>query len=163
PASLRGRPAFLRIPGIPSVGPGQGLTTSYRVVYLHDMPSSTAPERRMIQTCACHRIRMASRAVTRAYDEALRPIGLRATRASVLAAIAAEGAMSITALARVIGMDRSTLTRNLAPLEKEGLLSLGSEGWRRSRTLAITAKGRSRLEKAMPLWEEAQRRLRREI
>lgn len=155
--------AFLRIPGIPSAGRGHGLAVLRSVVYLHDMPTHASPARRMIETCACHRIRMAARSVTRAYDEALRPIGLRATQASVLAAIAAEGAMSITALARVIGMDRSTLTRNLAPLEKEGLLSLGSEGWRRSRTLAITAKGRSRLEKAMPLWEEAQRRLRREI
>jgi DNA-binding MarR family transcriptional regulator len=127
------------------------------------MANPPAPERRMIETCACHRIRMAARAVTRAYDEALRPIGLRATQASVLAAVAAEGAMSITALARFIGMDRSTLTRNLAPLEKEGLLSLGSEGWRRSRMLAITAKGKSRLEKALPLWEDAQRRLKREI
>src|SRR5262249_4837228 len=139
--------------------PGAGLTALARVVYLHDMAGHPTPERRMIQTCACHRIRMAARAVTRAYDEALRPIGLRATQASVLGATAAEGATSTTALAGFIGMDRSTLTRNLAPLEKEGLLSLGSEGWRRSRTLAITAKGRSRLEKALPLWEEAQRRL----
>jgi DNA-binding MarR family transcriptional regulator len=117
----------------------------------------------MIETCTCHRIRMAARAVTRTYDEALRPAGLRATQAAVLAAIAAEGAMSITALAKFVGMDRSTLTRNLAPLEKEGLLALGSEGWRRSRTLELTAKGRSRLQQAMPLWESAQKRLKQQL
>jgi len=60
-------------------------------------------------------------------------------------------------------MDRSTLKRNLAPLEAEGLLSLGDEGWRRSRTLAISAKGRARLEQAFPLWREAQKRLRRQL
>ena len=116
--------------------------------------------RTMIDTCACHKIRMASRAVTRAYDDALRPVALRATQVSLLAAVALDGAMSITALAEAIGMDRSTLTRNLAPLEADGLLRVGGEGWRRSRTLEITAKGRARLEKAMPLWEAAQRRLR---
>jgi DNA-binding MarR family transcriptional regulator len=119
--------------------------------------------RRMVETCACHRIRMAARAVTRAYDDALRPVGLRATQVSLLAATALEGAVSITSLAAAVGMDRSTLTRNLAPLEKEGLLSVGSEGWRRSRTLALTAKGRTRLQQAIPLWEGAQRRLRQEL
>src|SRR5262245_43957384 len=119
--------------------------------------------RKMLETCACHKVRIASRAITRIYDDARRPVGLRATQVGLLAAIASEGAMSITALAAVIGMDRSTLTRNLAPLEKEGLLSLGTEGWRRSRTLEITPKGRSRLQEAVPLWDGAQRRLRKEL
>ena len=120
-------------------------------------------ERKMIETCACHKIRMAARAVTRAYDDALRPVGLRATQVALLAAVAVEGAMSIASLARLIGMDRSTLTRNLSPLEKEGLVAVGSEGWRRSRTLGLTAKGRSRLQKAVPLWEGAQKRLKQEL
>jgi DNA-binding MarR family transcriptional regulator len=119
--------------------------------------------RKLIATCACHRIRMAARAVTRAYDEALRPAGLRATQLSVLAAIAAEGALSISALAASVGMDRSTLTRNLAPLRSQGLVGVGEEGWRRSRTLRVTAKGRARLERAVPLWERAQKRLQREL
>jgi hypothetical protein len=54
------------------------------------------PERKMIEQCACHRIRMAARTVTRAYDDALRPVGLRATQLSVLAAVAIDGAISIT-------------------------------------------------------------------
>ena len=121
------------------------------------------PERRMLETCACHRIRMAARAVTRRYDEALRPCGLRATQVSLLAAVALEGAISIAALARTVGMDRSTLTRNLAPLEAEGLLAIGGEGFRRSRTLAITAKGRAKLARALPLWQKAQRALKGEM
>jgi DNA-binding MarR family transcriptional regulator len=53
-------------------------------------------------------------------------------------------------------MDRSTLTRNLGPLEKEGLISVGAEGWRRSRALEITRKGQLRLREALPLWKKAQ-------
>ncbi len=120
-------------------------------------------ERDILDNCACHRVRTAARAVTRAYDEALRPVGLRATQLSVLVAVAADDALSITALARLMGMDRSTLTRNLRPLEAEGLIALGLEGWRRSRTLEITRKGRTRLREAVPLWEKAQQALRTKL
>jgi DNA-binding MarR family transcriptional regulator len=92
---------------------------------------------------------MAARAVTRAYDEALRPVGLRATQLSVLVAAAAEESLSITALAGQMGMDRSTLTRNLRPLEAEGLIRLGNEGWRRSRSLRITEKGREAAQRKL--------------
>lgn len=120
-------------------------------------------ERDILDNCACHRVRTAARAVTCAYDEALRPVGLRATQLSVLVAVAADDALSITALARLMGMDRSTLTRNLRPLEAEGLIALGLEGWRRSRTLEITRKGRTRLREAVPLWEKAQQALRTKL
>jgi len=116
-------------------------------------------ERDILASCACHRVRTAARAVTRAYDEALRPVGLRATQLIVLVATAADDALSITALAKLMGMDRSTLTRNLRPLEAEGLIAMGAEGWRRSRTLEITKKGRARLREAVPLWEKAQQKL----
>ena len=126
---------------------------------MHEMNDA----RRMIETCACHRLRVAARGVTRDYDEGLRPVGLRATQVALLAAIAAEGASSMASLARALGMDRSTLTRNVTPLERDGLLELGGEGWRRSRALALTPKGRARLEAALPLWERAQRRLRQKL
>jgi DNA-binding MarR family transcriptional regulator len=120
-------------------------------------------EREILANCACHRVRTAARAVTRAYDEALRPVGLRATQLAVLVATAADEALSITALASLMGMDRSTLTRNLRPLEAEGLIAIGNEGWRRSRTLQITKTGRSRLREAVPLWERAQQTLRKKL
>jgi DNA-binding MarR family transcriptional regulator len=120
-------------------------------------------ERQVIEHCACNRMRMAARAVTRLYDEELRESGLRATQVSVLVAIAVDEVMSIAALAKFMGMDRSTLTRNLRPLERDGLVKLGSEGWRRSRTVEITKKGRSRLKDALPLWEKAQEALRRKL
>jgi DNA-binding MarR family transcriptional regulator len=93
---------------------------------------------------------MAARAVTRLYDDTLRSVGLRATQLAVLAAVAGDQVVSIAGLAKFMGMDRSTLTRNLAPLEREGLIQVGVEGWRRSRTVEITKKGRSRLGEALP-------------
>ena len=114
-------------------------------------------------SCLCHRTRMAARAVTRFYDEMLRSTGLRATQLAVLVAVGRDEVFSITALAKFIGMDRSTLTRNLAPLEREGLIRVGSEGWRRSRTVEMTKKGRSRLREALPFWEHAQETLRQKL
>jgi DNA-binding MarR family transcriptional regulator len=133
-------------------------------MYMHDMASyQDVIESYTVESCTCQKVRMAARAVTRAYDDALRPVGLRATQLAVLVAIAVEGAMSITALAKFMIMDRSTLTRNLRPLEEEGLVAVGLEGWRRSRTLEVTEKGRSRLGEALPLWKQAQAALRRKL
>jgi len=120
-------------------------------------------EREVVENCVCHRTRMAARAVTRLYDDALRPVGLRATQLAVLVAVGGDDVVSITALAKFMGMDRSTLTRNLTPLERESLIQVGIEGWRRSRTVEITKKGRSRLREALPLWEKAQEALRRKL
>ena len=94
---------------------------------------------------------MAACVVTRLYDDTLR------------SAVAGDEVVSIAGLAKFMGMDRSTLTRNLAPLEREGLTWVGVEGWRRSRTVEITRKGRSRLGEALPLWEKAQETLQRRL
>jgi DNA-binding MarR family transcriptional regulator len=106
---------------------------------------------------------MAARVVTRLYDEILRPIGLRATQLAVLVAVSREDVVSITALAKFMSMDRSTLTRNLAPLEREALIRVGNESWRRSRSVEITQKGRSRLREALPFWEKAQETMRQKL
>jgi DNA-binding MarR family transcriptional regulator len=120
-------------------------------------------EQDVIASCTCNKVRMAARAVTRAYDGALRAVGLRATQFAVLVAVDREGAMSITALAATLGMDRTTLTRNLRPLVKLGLVAVGAEGRHRSRPLEVTRKGRARLREGLPLWEEAQAALKRKL
>ena len=119
--------------------------------------------RKLLEECTCHRVRMAARAVTRSYDEALRPAGLRATQVSVLVGVAAEHAASIASLSRLLGMDRSTLTRNLRPLLKDRLISMGPEGRHRSRTLEVTSKGNERLRELVPLWEGIQEELKRKL
>lgn len=118
---------------------------------------------RIIEDCACHRVRMAARTVTRLYDEVLRPTGLRATQLIVLVAASAKESLSISALADFLGMDRTTLTRNLRPLEQDGLITIGAEGWKRSRTIGISEAGRERLRDAFPYWEKAQTALRRQL
>ena len=116
-----------------------------------------------INECACLKIRTAARALTRFYDDAFRPVGLRATQLSVLVAVASSEAVSIASLSRLLGMDRSTLTRNLKPLEEKGLVALGPEGHHRSRTLSITSRGEQLVRKALPLWEKTQQNLREEL
>src|SRR5262249_29301109 len=90
-------------------------------VYIHVMVDGMNPlAQRLLETCLCHRARMATRAITRAYDDALRPTGLRATQLAVLAAVGARGALSIKSLADSLVMERTTLSRNLRPLEQQG-------------------------------------------
>jgi len=111
----------------------------------------------------CHKTRMAARAITRTYDDTLRSTGLRATQLSVLAAVGARGALSIQALADSLEMDRTTLTRNLRPLEDKVYVLLAPERRHRSRVLTLTDAGHAALMKAEPLWEQAQRRIKRRL
>ena len=119
------------------------------------------PERilREMPGCACFSIRKASRAVTQLYDEALKPAGLRATQLNLLAVAAVRGPATISQLGEVLVMDRTTLTRNLRPLEREGLIEIGPGEDRRTREVRPTAKGREALSRAFPLWKKAQERL----
>lgn len=118
---------------------------------------------RLLDSCMCHKTRMAARAVTRGYDDVLRPMGLRATQISVLAAVGARGALSIKSLANSMAMDRTTLTRNLRPLEERGYVVLAPEGRHRSRMLKLTTAGQAALVAALPLWEQAQGAIRRRL
>jgi DNA-binding MarR family transcriptional regulator len=107
-------------------------------------------------SCTCLQIRKVSRAVTQFYDWRLKPAGLRTTQFSILAALHGAGRITRTELARRLAMDHSTLTRNLAPLGRAGLVETVPGRDRRTRTVRLTAKGRKKLARATPLWEEAQ-------
>ena len=80
---------------------------------MHDMAHRNIPDlaQTLLDNCLCHNVRMASRVVSRTYDEALRSTGLRATQIAVLAAVGARGALSIKSLADSLEMERTTLTR----------------------------------------------------
>jgi DNA-binding MarR family transcriptional regulator len=109
--------------------------------------------------CACFAIRRAARAITQHYDRALRPTGLRATQFTLLTVLALAEPMPLGRLALRLGVERTTLTRNLKPLLKGGLIAVAGEGDRRVRTIAITPKGRRRAVAAVPRWRTAQRRV----
>lgn len=109
--------------------------------------------------CTCFALRRAARHVTQAYDKSLAPSGLRTTQFSLLNRLARAGPRSIQLLARDMGLDRTTLGRNLRPLEREGLVTIAIDPQdRRGRALQITAEGKIRLHEAQHLWAAAQTR-----
>lgn len=112
------------------------------------------------QTCMATRTRIAARALSRAYDQALRPVDLKVTQFAVLvAASLSDGRQTITEIADALGLERSGLSRNLDPLERRGLVTLGPETRHRARHVGITPAGRALLDQARPLWETAQAKL----
>jgi DNA-binding MarR family transcriptional regulator len=106
--------------------------------------------------CTCGRLRMAARRVSRIYDRHLAPAGVGIAQFGVLATVANNDGASVTALASVLEMERTTLTRNLQPLEREGLLRIDPGADHRTRAVRITDAGRDVVRKAKPLWLEAQ-------
>lgn len=106
--------------------------------------------------CACFNLRMAARAMTQVYDRAIQPTGLRATQFPILAVLAMAGASTITSLSSLLVMDRTTLARNLKPLEKRGFISIARGEDKRTKTVTLTDKGADTLGNALPHWEKAQ-------
>jgi DNA-binding MarR family transcriptional regulator len=117
----------------------------------------------VMQTCAAMRSRTVARKITRLYDEALRPVGITLGQFTTLIGISIARPKSISGFAEKLGMERSTLTRNLKVLETMGLIEIGPEQYRRSREMRVTAKGERVLEEAYPHWERAQDALRGRI
>lgn len=111
--------------------------------------------------CLCGNVRMAARAVTTLYDEHLQPAGLRASQLAVLWAVVALPKSTVGTIAKTIAMDPTTLTRNLRLLERDSLVTMVAGSDRREREVVASARGRRAFEKAMPLWEAAQRELAR--
>jgi DNA-binding MarR family transcriptional regulator len=109
--------------------------------------------------CALANVRRASRALTGMYDEALAPVGLRSTQFTLLAQIAATDGIPMTELADQLGMDRTTLTRNLAPLVRERWLRIEPADDRRVRLVSVTPTGFRLLAQAAPLRAAAQQRV----
>ena len=109
--------------------------------------------------CANFNLRRASRALGQAYDAALRPLGLKGTQFSLLTALALLAPVSLSELARELGMDRTSLTRNLRPLLREGYVEEARGTDRRQRLLGLTEAGRRIYREALPLWETIQTRV----
>ncbi len=110
------------------------------------------------EDCNCLAVRQAARHVTQFYDRLLSPSGLRTTQFSILATLRRSGPMTINALAAEMVMDRTTLSRNIGPLERDGLITVVQGGRdRRSKELRLTEAGELRFRVAMKGWVKAQR------
>jgi len=116
----------------------------------------------MTAECLCFRARRVSRALTRMYDEALRPLGIHATQLTLLNAVAmcGEKGASMVRLAGILAMDGTTLTRNLRPLQSAELVRVVRPPTdRRVRLAVLTPAGRLKIEEALPLWTRAHERV----
>ncbi len=126
-------------------------------------PGATKADAPAVAACACYRARSMARAITGLYDEMLDASGLRATQLAILSAIRSRGAASMQVLATELGVDPSTMTRTLAPMERDGFVASEAGEDRRVRELVLTAKGHRKLAEAGKLWSGAQQRLREKI
>lgn len=125
----------------------------------HTNPANTIELDRVVSTCACFNLRKASRVVTQHFDEILKPSGVLITQFTILVAVAMSQVVTINELAEILVMDRTTLTRNLKPLERKGWLKIESGQDRRTRMVSLTSDGEMALAKALPLWKQAQNRV----
>ena len=119
----------------------------------------TSDHKSGIEICNCHALRAATRHVTQAYDAFLAPTGLRISQASILARLKRSGPLTINTLAEDMVMDRTTVGRNILPLERDGLIRIqpsATDG--RAKELHLTKAGESRVQAALKGWTAAQAR-----
>lgn len=120
------------------------------------MTDTQAPDPMQAINCTCANLRMATRAVTRLYSSVLGPSGLKGSQFTLISWLAKKGPMSMNELAGFLVTDRTTLTRNLKPLQRKGLVEITPGEDRRMRMVSITEAGLATYRRAKPLWAEAQ-------
>lgn len=106
--------------------------------------------------CGLFNLRRAARVVTQLYDDVMRPTGLKGTQFALLSVVRELGPIPVSELGEAMGMDRTTVTRNVRLLEREELVHVEPGQDRRTRLVRLTPFGRSAHRKAIPYWEEAQ-------
>ena len=106
--------------------------------------------------CLCLASRRAALTITRTFERKLRPHGIRITQFTILTNLILRGAMTVGALAAALGVERTTLTRNLALIEGEGWVRIKPGKDARSRIVAATPSGVRKVESAHPAWRDAQ-------
>lgn len=127
-------------------------------IYTHVMTSREADTTDYMAAagCFCLASRQAARKITRLYDSHMQPSGVRATQFTILSQLMLRGEMPVGRLAGFLGMERTTLTRNLALLETQRWISTKPGEDPRARMIAITAQGRGIVRRAFPHWAKAQ-------
>ena len=109
------------------------------------------------ENCVCFNLRWVTRAVTQFYDAEMRRHGIRPTQGTILVSLNARESWNMAELSDWLGMERTTLVRNLRPLQRDGLVKIVGGGRGNRVELTITTKGRKQLEKLAPAWKSAQR------
>ena len=120
------------------------------------MKNYETAESEILDCCLAGRLRMLSRHVTSLYEEALRPLGLRAGQLTLLAMIAEWEPVTASELSKHNRIEKSTLSRDLAVMQKAGWIQIEVIPGQRERPVQLTHSGRALLKKAWPLWKQAQ-------
>ena len=130
-------------------------------MYIQQVMSKQATKREaaedvIARECLGVRVRLLSRMVTSLYDDALRPLGLTVSQMNMLVVVAKRGSTNPGEVGRTLHMEKSTVSRNLDRMRKHGWVAVlpGDSG--RTHCLEVTAKGRSLLNRSLPLWRKAQ-------
>ena len=126
------------------------------MVYVHIPMGPEEVDFVACRQCVCAAARRASRELTRAFEKAMRGSGLRGTQFSLLAMLVQTGPMPTSRLADFLGLERTTLTRNLRPLVRDRLVRIDEGEDRRVHRVAITAQGEEAARRAFPFWKKAQ-------
>ena len=126
-----------------------------RVVHIH-IKMSKELDMATVENCVCFNLRWVARAVTQFYDSEMRRHGIRPTQGTILLALNSKENWSMAELSDWLGVERTTLVRNLRPLQRDGLVQAVGGGHGNRVELAITAKGRKQIEKLTPAWKSAQ-------
>ncbi len=113
--------------------------------------------------CMCGSLRRTARALTQLYEQALRPLGLRSTQFTVLQVLSRAGEVSQGQLGEMLAMDSTTLTRTLEIMSRQGWITERRGEDRRERWLRLAKGGKTQLNRALPVWEKVQSRLRRQL
>ncbi len=120
-----------------------------------DLPFETTLEVR--DTCLCLHLQRAARAVARRFDAALRPLGLTSGQFSILMSLNRPEPVSIGNVSSLLAMDRTTLTANLKPLERRGLVTVAADDAdKRARRPTLTPAGRALVRAGVPVWRRTQ-------
>jgi DNA-binding MarR family transcriptional regulator len=112
-----------------------------------------------MENCVCFNLRWVTRAVTQFFDAEIRRHGIRPTQTPILGALQARSGLGMAELSDWLGMERTTLVRNLRPLQRDGLVRVTGGGRGGKVELAITEKGRRALAKMLPAWRAAQEKV----
>ena len=124
------------------------------IVHIHIVPKEL--DMMAAENCVCFNLRWVTRAMTQCYDAEMRRHGIRPTQESILASLQTKKSWSMAELSDWLGMDRTTLVRNLQPLQRDGFVKSVGGGRGNRVELMITTKGRKQIEKLAPAWKSAQ-------
>jgi len=104
--------------------------------------------------CVCFNLRKSARAITQVYDNMFRPIGLRVSQLAIINSVRIIGPLTVLELAEAIATDRTTVTRNIKPLARDGYIKVQTGVDRRSKEIVVTEKGKAIADKAMGIWKK---------